>query len=90
MKKIFSLPLISTNPKKSEFYSVNTDYEIDYFNSSVDLTDEKRIKLEQLQSKLNSLYGELAIVMDEEEKLGKQILSKLNKYFNHILFFFLN
>ena len=77
MKKIFSLPTISINSRKqSEFYSEN-GLSADYSNSSIDLTDEKRIKLEQLQTKLSALYEELDTVLIKEEELT--VLNYRNK-----------
>lgn len=69
MKKIFSVPLISTNARKqSEFYG-HSDSLMDYSSSSIDLTDDKRIKLEQLQNRLSVLYEELDKVLVKEEEL---------------------
>lgn len=70
MKKIFSLPSISINSKKpSEFYPHDVDDLLAHANSSIDLTDEKKIKLEKLQSRLSALYEELDKVMIKEEEL---------------------
>ena len=80
MRKIFSLPTISiaaAKGKPSEFYSHDVADLMDYANSSVDLTDEKRVKLEKLQSRLSALYEELDQVMIREEELT--VLNYRNK-----------
>ena len=79
MRKIFSLPSISipAKGKPSEFYSHDVGDLLDYANSAIDLTDEKRVKLEKLQSRLSALYEELDKVMIKEEELT--VLNYRNK-----------